>query len=380
MVLVMLAIIIINVGLLTWLLLRAQEQPPPKAQHVPRIEITLAPGQRPPLPAELSSGEKRTIDVFEQAAPSVVNITTLALRRDIYRRDVLTIPAGTGSGFVWDREGNVVTNFHVIREGDAARVTLSDGSTYNAKLVGTAADKDIAVLHIDAPTDKLIALTRGTSTDVRVGQQTYAIGNPFGLDHTLSAGVVSGLGREIQSLAGRPIFDVIQTDAAINPGNSGGPLLDSRGRLIGMNTAIYSPSGASAGIGFAVPVDTIDRIVPQLIEHGKIVRPGLGIQFDPEITRRAKVKGVLVLNVVPGSPAEEVGIRPTVREKGTGRVVLGDVIVGIDDEPVTSQNDMFKLLDRKEVGDKVKLKLQRGKDELEVTLTLKAIEEEEPHR
>ncbi len=373
--LLMLALIVVNVGLLAWLLLRARQQPPLRALHVPRIDITLALGQPAPLPADLTEAEKRTIELFQLAGPSVVNITALTVRRDIYRRDILTIPKGTGSGFVWDRDGHVVTNYHVIRGGDAAHVTLSDGSTYNAKLVGTAIDKDIAVLHIDAPKEKLVPLTRGTSSDLRVGQRTYAIGNPFGLDHTLSAGVVSGLGREIQSLTGRPIFDVIQTDAAINPGNSGGPLLDSRGRFIGMNTAIYSPSGASAGIGFAVPVDTIDRFVPQLIEHGKVVRPGLGIQFDPEVTRRAKLKGVLVLNVVPGSPAEEAGIRPTRRDQDSGRVILGDIIIGIDGQLVENQNDLFKLLDPKQVGDTVTLKLKRGSKVAEISVTLKALEE-----
>jgi S1-C subfamily serine protease len=289
-------------------------------------------------------------------------------------RNVMTIPAGTGSGFVWDEKGHVVTNFHVVKSGDSARVTLSDHSSFPAKLVGHAADKDIAVLRIDAPADKLRPLPRGTSADLLVGQLALAIGNPFGLDHTLSVGAVSGLGREIQSLDGRPIFGVIQTDAAINPGNSGGPLLDSRGRLIGINTAIYSPSGASAGIGFAVPVDIVNRIVPELIQHGKVTRPGLGINFDPAISRQAGVEGVLVLGVLEGSPAATAGIQPTRRDRRTGDLLLGDVIVGIDDKTVENEKDLFKALDEKRVGDKVKVKLRRGKQTLEVEVTLEPLD------
>jgi S1-C subfamily serine protease len=202
-----------------------------------------------------------------------------------------------------------------------------------------------------------------------------AIGNPFGLDHTLSTGVVSGLEREIQARNGRPIFGVIQTDAAINPGNSGGPLLDSRGKLIGINTAIFSPSGASAGIGFAVPVATVNRIVPQLIKHGKVTRPGLGISFDPGLQERAGVKGILVLGVQPGSAADHAGIRPTTRDPETGALVLGDVIIGIDGEDVISQKDLFKLLDDKEVGDAVRIKVRRGEQETELDAKLSPLDE-----
>ncbi|MEQ9322642.1 MAG: PDZ domain-containing protein, partial [Polyangiaceae bacterium] len=207
---------------------------------------------------------------------------------------------------------------------------------------------------------------------------TLAIGNPFGLDHTLSTGVVSGLEREIQSLAGRPIFGVIQTDAAINPGNSGGPLLDSRGQLIGINTAIFSPSGASAGIGFAVPIDPIERFVPQLIEHGRIIRPGLGIQFDHGINERLGGQGIVVLGVQPESAADKAGIRPTRRDPDTGRIVLGDVIVGVDGEAVKGQKDLFKALDDKRVGDRILIAIRREGKEQEVEITLAALDGPEP--
>jgi S1-C subfamily serine protease len=287
----------------------------------------------------------------------------------------MTLPAGTGSGWVWDDKGHVVTNFHVIKDGQAARVAFSDQSSYSAELVGVAPDKDIAVLKIDAGATKLTPLPRGSSENLVVGQQALAIGNPFGLDHTLSVGVVSGLNREIKSMADRPILGVIQTDAAINPGNSGGPLLDSSGRLIGINTAIYSPSGASAGIGFAVPVDIVNRIVPQLIKHGKITRPGLGISFDPNVQRRVGVQGVLVLGVADDSPAAKAGIRASTIDRRSGKMVLGDVIIGIDGKPIANPNDLYKALDTKQVGDTVKVKLKRGSDSVEIEIALAALDE-----
>jgi S1-C subfamily serine protease len=277
---------------------------------------------------------------------------------------------------VWDAKGHIVTNFHVIAGGNAARVTLSDGSVWSASLVGEAPDKDVAVLHIDAPTDKLPPLPIGSSEDLAVGQMVFAIGNPFGLDHTLSTGVISGLDREIKAMTGRPIQGVVQTDAAINPGNSGGPLLDSSGRLIGMNTAIFSPSGASAGIGFAVPVDTINRVVTQLIAYGKLVRPGLGIQIaEAELASRMRVDGVLVLGVVAGSPADQAGLQPTRRHSLTGAIELGDVIVALDGEPVHRPVDLFRILDRKNVGDKVKVSVLRGRDRSDMTVILAPLAE-----
>jgi S1-C subfamily serine protease len=218
---------------------------------------------------DLAAEEKANIELFRQASPSVVYITVLSRRLDAFSLNVYEIPEGTGSGFIWDDQGHIITNFHVIRNAQAAQVTLADHSTYNAGLVGIAPNKDLAVLKIDAPKKLLRPLPIGTSHDLVVGQKTFAIGNPFGLDQTLTTGVVSALGREIRSATRQPIAGVIQTDAAINPGNSGGPLLDSAGRLIGVNTAIYSPSGAYAGIGFAIPVDTVNEVIPLLIRQGK---------------------------------------------------------------------------------------------------------------
>jgi len=367
-------LIIVNVAMLTWLTDKARHLGPDEADAVvPRIDITI-PAQPPrPLPSDLTSNEQRAIEIFRQASPSVVNITTLSLRRSLRSRDVTAIPAGTGSGCVWDDQGHIVTNHHVVAEGNAARITFADQSSQAATLVGFAPDKDIAVLRVEASKGKLVPLRIGSSSDVLVGQLALAIGDPFGLDHTLSTGVVSGLGREIKARSGRPIFGVIQTDAAINPGNSGGPLLDSGGRLIGINTAIYSPSGASAGIGFAVPVDTVKRIVPQLIEHGRVIRPGLGITFSKALQQRAKVSGILVLEVQPGSAADQAGIRPTTRDPATGALVLGDVIIGIDGQSVKTETDLFKVLDEKRGGDEVEVELRRGDEEIIVTTELTAL-------
>src|SRR5438132_1613205 len=240
---------------------------------------------RPVAPrGDLAADEKSTIDLLREASPSVAFITT-AQRVEFWNRSQ-EIPQGTGSGFIWDDAGHIVTNFHVvapmIQSKASATVTLSDHSSYDAALVGVSPDNDLAVVQIRAPKDKLPPIKVGTSNDLQVGQKVFAIGDPFGLDQTLTTGIVSALGRVIPSATGRLIEDVIQTDAAINPGNSGGPLLDSWRRLIGVNAAIYSPSGAYAGIGFAIPVDTVQRIVPQLIEHGQVTRPGLGIQVGPD--------------------------------------------------------------------------------------------------
>jgi len=297
-----------------------------------------------PIPAELSDDERRTIEIFRGASRSVVNIDSLARRRDFFSLDVFEVPRGSGSGFIWDERGHVVTNFHVIEGGTRFVVTLADQGRdepeWEAQVVGVAPDKDLAVLRIEAPPERLHSLPIGSSRDVVVGQRVLAIGNPFGLDQTLTTGVVSALGRELTSPSGRTIRDVIQTDAAINPGNSGGPLLDSSGRLIGVNSQIYSPSGGSAGIGFAVPVDTVRRLVPQLIERGRPIQPGIGIQaLADHQARRLGIEGVIVRSVTPGTPADRaglVGIRPT----QSGRYVLGDVILAVDGEPVPTLDDM----------------------------------------
>jgi S1-C subfamily serine protease len=251
---------------------------------------------------DLAGDEQNTIDIFRSAAPSVVYITSIAVRRNLFSLNVYEIPQGTGSGFIWDRQGRIVTNFHVISDASRLEVTLADRSTWKAALVGAAPDRDLAVLQITAPASKLQPIAVGESTNLLVGQKVFAIGNPFGLDQTLTTGVVSALGREITAVTGRTIHDVIQTDAAINPGNSGGPLLDSAGRLIGVNTAIYSPSGASSGIGFAVPVGEVNRVVPQIISKGKVLRPGLGVTLaNRSLTRDLGLEGVLVLKVLPGT-------------------------------------------------------------------------------
>ena len=323
---------------------------------------------------DLAPGEKSTIALFRQASPSVLHITAISVQRDLFTLNLYQIPEGTGSGFIWDHNGNIITNFHVIQNADVAQVTLGDQTTWKARRVGVAPDKDIAVLRIDAPTNRLQPIPIGTSKDLQVGQSVFAIGNPFGLDQSLTTGVISALGREIESVTRRPIQGVIQTDAAINPGNSGGPLLDSAGRLIGVNTAIYSPSGASAGIGFAIPVDTVNRIVAELIRSGKVTRPGIGIQIaEEQIADRLGVKGILVVDVVAGSAAAKAGIRPTRRE-GSGRVRLGDVITAVDGKKVESPNELFILLENYKVGDVVNLSLLRDGKNLLTKVTLEAVQ------
>ena len=323
---------------------------------------------------DLASAEKAVIALFRQASPSVLHITAISVQRDLFTLNLYQIPEGTGSGFVWDHSGNIITNFHVIQNADVAQVTLGDQTTWKARRVGVAPDKDIAVLRIDAPTNRLQPIPIGTSKDLQVGQSVFAIGNPFGLDQSLTTGVISALGREIESVTRRPIQGVIQTDAAINPGNSGGPLLDSAGRLIGVNTAIYSPSGVSAGIGFAIPVDTVNRIVSELIRYGKVTRPGIGVQIaEEQIADRLGVKGILIVEVVPGSAAAKAGLRPTQRE-GSGRVRLGDVITAVDGKKVESPNELFVLLENYKVGDVVSISLLRDGKVMQTKVTLEAVQ------
>ncbi len=342
---------------------------------------TIAPDQLParlaPLvipPGDLAKDEQRTMDLFSGASASVVHITTHRVQRDFYSLDVYKIPRGSGTGFVWDKAGHVVTNFHVIRDADLAYVAFDDQSSYPARLVGYAPEKDLAVLKIDAVPEKLRPLPLGTSADLRVGQKSFAIGNPFGLDHTLTTGVVSALGREIESATRLPIKDVIQTDAAINPGNSGGPLLDSGGRLIGVNTAIYSPSGAYAGIGFAIPVDTVKWVVPELIEHGKIMRPALALSLaSDQLAERFGIEGALILEVAPGSTAAEAGFRPTRRNR-YGEILVGDIITAIGDMPVKSTNDLLLAFEKFKVGDRAKFTVIRDQQEITLEATLESSE------
>jgi S1-C subfamily serine protease len=318
---------------------------------------------------KLGADEQLTIDVFSKFSRSVVHITSLDTRRDRMTLDVAEIPQGTGTGFVWDQDGHIVTNYHVVQLGNVASVTLNDNSTYPATIVGVAPDKDIAVLHIDAPPQKLLPLPIGQSATLKVGQKVLAIGNPFGLDQTLTTGVVSGLGREIQSVTKRSIFDVIQTDASINPGNSGGPLLDSSGRLIGINTAIYSPSGANAGIGFAVPVDTVNSIVPQLLKSGRVTKPGLGIAtLRDDVAIQNGIDGVAIARVTPGGAAEKAGL--TGLSQGADGPRLGDVIVQIGSTEIHRISDLFRALDAHKVGDEVEVTVvkQRLRRTVKVTL------------
>ena len=323
--------------------------------------------------ADLFADETARVELYRRVSPSVVNITTVSHAYDM-QMNVMEIPAGTGSGIVWDTAGHIVTNFHVIESMQAARVTLADGSTWRASVVGTAPDKDLAVLSIDADPDRLTPIDLGGSAELVVGQSVMAIGNPFGLDHTLTTGVISGLEREIRSVNDRPIQDVIQTDASINPGNSGGPLLDSAGRLIGVNTQILSRSGDSAGVGFAVPVDTVNRIIPQLIRSGRITRPGIGIRWAPEqFTARYSISGMLIWVVSSGSAAENAGLRGTTRDD-YGRYTLGDIIVEIDHQLVRSPDDYYRILDRHEIGDSVEITIERNGERSVIELTLQQVQ------
>lgn len=321
----------------------------------------------------LADDEKNTIDVFKTSAPSVVYITSIALRRNLFNLNVYEIPQGTGSGFVWDKQGRIVTNYHVISDANRLEVTLADHSTWKAVLVGAAPDRDIAVLKISAPKSKLYPISIGDSDDLQVGQKVFAIGNPFGLDQTLTTGIVSALGREIKSATGRIISDVIQTDAAINPGNSGGPLLDSAGRLIGVNTAIYSPSGGSSGIGFAVPVHEINSVVPEVIRHGRLIRPGLGISLAPKnLADEFGLPGVLVLNVQPGSTAEKAGLRGTRQVRGG--LIVGDSILTVNDKPVHNYNELRDIIEQYQVADSIILTVLRDGVEQKLTVILEAME------
>ncbi|MBL8485304.1 MAG: trypsin-like peptidase domain-containing protein, partial [Rhodocyclaceae bacterium] len=281
---------------------------------------------------------------------------------------------GTGSGFIWDAQGHVVTNYHVIAGASEARIRLADGRDYAASLAGASPDHDLAVLRIKVPVNPPPPVPIGSSADLKVGQKVYAIGNPFGLDWTLTSGVVSALDRSLPSDAGPNIEHLIQTDAAINPGNSGGPLLDSAGRLIGINTAIYSPSGAYAGVGFAVPVDTVNRVVPTLIAYGKYLRPSLGIQMDESLNRllirRFRVQGVFVLRVLPESGAAAAGLRAAVVNED-GEVVPGDVILGVEGKPVTSVAELLARLDDYQSGDTPRLNLLRAGRQVDAAVRLR---------
>jgi S1-C subfamily serine protease len=359
-------LLLVVAGALVFSVIQQRRQPPRYVSVEPR-PVAQRPDDR------LGADEQSTMDVFSKFSRSVVHITSLETHRNRRTLNLTEIPQGAGTGFVWDQDGHIVTNFHVVQGGDHASVTLNDNSTYPAKIVGYAADKDIAVLHIDAPPQKLLPLPIGQSSTLRVGQKVLAIGNPFGLDQTLTTGVVSGLGREIKSVTQRSIFDVIQTDASINPGNSGGPLLDSSGRLIGINTAIFSPSGANAGIGFAVPVDAVNAIVPQLLKYGRLIKPGLGINLlRDQMARQYGFDGVVVVGVSPGGAADQAGISGP-KLSATNRMVP-DVIVKLDDIDIHSESDLFRALDARKVGDVVDVTVENDRKRRTVKVTLQAVQ------
>lgn len=320
----------------------------------------------------LTADESNNIAVFSDVSPSVVFVTNTQLRRQRFSLNVLERPAGSGTGFIWDKSGLIVTNFHVVSGANKIKITLQSGKTYLAKVVGASPEKDIAVLRIDAPDENLKAIPLGDSSTLSVGRKVLAIGNPFALDTTLTVGVVSALGREIKSMSNRTIKNVIQTDAAINPGNSGGPLLDSMGLLVGINTAIYSPSGASAGIGFAIPVNTIKAIIPQLIEFGRLYRPVLGIETLTDYwAKRLRVRGVAILSVKEGFPAQAAGMIG-VQEDRRGNIHLGDVIIAINDEPVINEDTLLSLLEQLDSGDAVKVTTLRNEEIYNYEVILKS--------
>lgn len=345
------------------------------SSFLPQSEVANAAPRSVTPRGELSPEEKATIALFEKSRDSVVFITTRAQVMDFWSRDIFSVRRGTGSGFIWDESGHVVTNNHVIADASEAIVRLSNGKDYPASLVGTSPNHDIAVLKIDITSKLSPPLPIGTSSDLKVGQKVYAIGNPFGLDWTLTNGIISALDRSLTEENQVTVEHLIQTNAAINPGNSGGPLLDSAGRLIGINTAIYSPSGASAGIGFAVPVDTVNRVVPQLISKGKYTRPALGIGIDENINRRITgilgIDGVVVLKVTPGSSAAAAGLSGIEIDR-SGRITPGDIVTAVENVPVDSVSKLIARLDDFRVGQKIKLTVNRRGKVRKVVVTLQA--------
>jgi len=318
---------------------------------------------------DLSELEQSNIRVFESVAPSVVQIAGLSAQG----RE----PGGgvqTGSGFVWDAAGHVVTNSHVVESTSELRVRLANEEVVEAHIVGRAPNYDLAVIRLSGVRKLPPPVAIGTSHDLRVGQAAYAIGNPFGLDQTLTVGIISALKRRLPTSSGREIADVIQTDAAINPGNSGGPLLDSAGRLIGVNTAIISPSGSYAGIGFAIPVDTVNRIVPELIKKGRVPTPGIGILVAAEaVAAQLGVQGVLIAEVVPGSPAARAGLRGIDRTTGE----IGDVIVAANGQPVRRLADLTGVLERVGVGGTARLTVERNRRTVSIDVQVTDMSERE---
>ena len=314
--------------------------------------------------------EANSTEIYQRASPAVVHVTRMALQRSFFNRNVHEVRQGSGSGFVWDKNGLIVTNYHVIRNANRLLIELHDQSQWEARVIGLAPEKDLAVLRIEAPEELLFPLPVGDSTELEVGRKVLAIGNPFGLDTTLTTGVISALGREIKAPNNRRIHGVIQTDAAINPGNSGGPLLNSLGQLVGVNTAIYSPSGANAGIGFAIPVNTVRDVVPQLISFGKLYRPVIGVELAGERWRRRyRIKGVPVVRVFPGMPAARAGMSG-VWKNSRGEITLGDIIVALNGESIGSSDDYYNFMEKKQPGDEVVIATERNGESREYRVSL----------
>ncbi|MBL7664543.1 MAG: trypsin-like peptidase domain-containing protein [Bacteriovoracaceae bacterium] len=319
--------------------------------------------------------EKNLIDIYKKSVPSVVNLTNIRSVGHPFFGFIEKIPAGQGSGFVWDNQGHIVTNYHVIEGGEEFQVSFyNDTKSYKARVIGSAPSKDIAVLKLEKMPPNLLPIAPGLSKDLQVGQLAIAIGNPFGLDHSMSTGIISALGRKIVGVGNVKIHDMIQTDASINQGNSGGPLLDSSGKLIGMNTMIYSTSGSSAGLGFAVPVDTITQTVPQLIQHGKIIRPSLGVQIlDDRIKERFfGEKGIAISSVIDGGPADKAGLQG-LSQDNRGKIYKGDLILKINDTEVNSYDDIYHELEKFKVGDKVSVTYKRDEKTKTVEITLQPL-------
>ncbi len=352
---------------------------PPNATRVTEVSAAPLPSSVPMIaalsPTARTEDEQNTIAVFAATARSCVFVTQQQVVTDFLGGNAHEVPAGSGSGFLWDDAGHVVTNFHVVAQAERLTVTLQDQKTYEAKVVGIEPRKDIAVLKIDAPRESLPPIARHPGrVELEVGQKVLAIGNPFGLDQTLTTGIISALGRQVEGIGGVKIREMIQTDAAINPGNSGGPLIDSSGRLIGINTMIFSRSGASAGIGFAVPVQTIARVVPQLIRNGRVEQVGLGIEIDPQqrVERRHGLSGVVVIAVLPNTPAAESGLLGLTQTRRG--IALGDVITALDGKPVKTYDDLYALLDGRHAKERVKVTVDRQGKAVTLELPLVALQ------
>lgn len=325
----------------------------------------------------LTQDEESNIKIYNDVGPSVVNITTITVSYDFFLNPIPE--KGTGSGFVIDRKGHIVTNYHVVENAKRLEVTLYDGTKYQAQVIGVDPGNDLAVIKIKAPEEKLRPVVLGDSSGLRVGQKVLAIGNPFGLERTLTVGIISSLGRTMKAINGRLMRGIIQTDAAINPGNSGGPLLDSSGRVIGVNTAIFSPVGANIGIGFAVPVNTVKKVVTQLIEKGYVSRPWLGILGQDITAEMAKVlklpsEGILIARVIEGGPAQKAGLRGGKEIVALGNLEIifgGDLIVGINGKAVKTMDELSEIIESSQPGQVVKIVYYRKKERktLEIRLS-----------